>query len=67
MSDFYKGLNKYITEHKKMRKGQAVFNYTFSKYKELTEKIVGTDLDCFYDDNRINSFLTYIEENKNGT
>lgn len=44
------------------RFGQAVFNFTFGKYPEQANMLRGSDVDCFYNDDKINEFIeTMIE------
>lgn len=43
------------------RDGQAVFNYVYHNYG-FANALVGTDKDCFYNDNNIEEFIkiTYL-------
>lgn len=63
LNAFILGMNKYINENPSFRKGQAIFNYTATLRSDLTTKTISTEKDCFYSDERITNFLTYIYEN----
>lgn len=45
------------------RMGQALFNALHDLSPELADLIRGTDVDPFYNDDRILAFFTFIEEN----
>ena len=68
LNEFISGMNKFIIENPSYRKGQAIFNYAATIRRDLTDKSIGTENDCFYSDERITNFLTYLYsnwENKN--
>ncbi len=50
-----------------IRKGQALMNYLSEiwpeEYRRITSKEYEIDVDCFYDDNLMNSTLKHLEEN----
>jgi len=62
----YKLAQKYADTYKNWRWGQCVFNAYSSVFPEETNKIRGTDDDCFYDDKKVEKFLSHfqIEEPK---
>lgn len=43
------------------RRGQAYFNVLHDCLPSLAERIRGTGLDPFYDDNRLGRFLNWLE------
>ena len=45
------------------RLGQAYFNYAYELYPEETNRLRGTEYDCFYDDNKIPIFLEKLNKN----
>jgi hypothetical protein len=45
------------------RLGQTYFNVLYRIRPHLAEQVRATDLDPFFDDNRIPSFLAFIEAN----
>ena len=49
------------------RKGQKVFNYIDSKYHVARKVQFENNIDCFYDDSKINQFIVacFNEINKN--
>lgn len=47
----------------KWRKGQTYFNVLWQERPDLSKKIRGTDLDCFYMDERIPAFLEWVRNN----
>jgi len=52
-----------ITNNREQRRGQAYYNYLSSVRMDLTNNIVGTKLDPFYDDRRLNEFIEYVKKN----
>ena len=52
-----------VKNNKEQRRGQAYFNCLDSIRKDITFNIVGTKLDPFYDNARINDFLDYVKRN----
>lgn len=48
--------------HKNQRLGQSYMNALFLVDDKIYNKITGTKNDCFYDDNKIINFLTYLNE-----
>lgn len=59
-------LKKIILEEAKkccppLRKGQAVFNVTESKYGDIARQVQFEDgIDCFYDDSKIDDFISAV-------
>ena len=50
-------INQYKKLHPNYRDGQAVFNYIDSKYGIARELQFNHNIDCFYNDSRINEFI----------
>ena len=44
------------------RLGQAYFNYAYQMFPKETDKLLGTDKDCFYLDERIPIFLDALNK-----
>jgi hypothetical protein len=62
--EWLSGAVKYaVTNNKEQRRGQAYYNYLASVRMDLTNNIVGTKLDPFYDDRRLNEFIEYVKKN----
>lgn len=40
-----------------IRYGQAIFNVAYKMYPNAVNKLRGTDLDCFYQDEKLTNFL----------
>jgi len=53
----------YIKNKDEQRRGQAYFNHLDKHRKDITFNIVGTRLDPFYDNSRLNDFLEYVKKN----
>jgi hypothetical protein len=53
---------EYADSNPTQRRGQAYFNCLDKHASELAHSVTGTDFDPFYDDKKINSFLTYVME-----
>ena len=45
-----------------IRYGQSIMNVLHDVYPDWGERIVGTDLDCFYDDSTVRFTLEYLEK-----
>lgn len=43
-----------------LRFGQALYNIVYSEFPEIVSQVQGTELDPFYDDSNIESFLDYL-------
>jgi len=54
---------KVLNKPKEWRVGQAYFNYAYELYPKETDKIRGTEDDCFYDDSKIPQFLNRLVKN----
>jgi hypothetical protein len=52
-----------VSNNKEQRRGQAYYNCLASVRMDLTNNIMGTKLDPFYDNNRLNDFLEYVKKN----
>ena len=52
-----------IANNKEQRRGEAYHNYLSSVRMDLTNNIMGTKLDPFYDDRRIPDFIEYVKRN----
>lgn len=48
------------------RPGQTYFNILFQEHDEFARQIIGTDLDPFFDDNRLPEFLARVRDELNG-
>lgn len=55
-------LEKANNRPEQWRFGQAVFNYAYDMYKMETNKLRGTNYDCFYNDSKVEIFLEKLEE-----
>jgi len=61
----YKLAEKYSEIYKDWRWGQCIFNAYKVVFPIETDKINGTDFDCFYDDSKVPIFLEQFRiENK---
>ncbi len=49
-----------------LRLGQTYFNLLFKWRPDLTNKVINTDLDPFYNDDRIPRFLEFVKRNWSG-
>ena len=47
---------------KNWREGQAVFNYVDQVYRVARDAQFGYDVDCFYDDSKIDAFIETCAE-----
>jgi hypothetical protein len=54
-------VDEYLAKHN-LRQGQAIMNVLGDTYPEIYREITGTELDCFYDDEKLNKLLEYLEE-----
>ena len=52
-----------VSNNKEQRRGQAYFNHLDEHRKDITFNIVGTRLDPFHDDRRLEDFLEYVKKN----
>ena len=62
--EYLKALNKSIS-HEHLRTGQHAMNLLYSHNLELYEKILGSNIDPFYLNNRLGTFFNYLEEHWN--
>ena len=51
-----------MSKHPEARWGQALANALFHLDSKLYNKIVGTEYDPFYDNNRVDKFLERVKE-----
>jgi hypothetical protein len=52
--------------NRNIRYGQALFNATHKLYPKIANKICGTENDCFYNDDKVDRFLSaFMKEIKN--
>lgn len=49
-----------IKVNTEIRYGQAIFNAAFAMFPRATNKLRNTKYDCYYDDNKVNDFLTQL-------
>jgi hypothetical protein len=57
----YEESQKEMKIHKgNLRYGQAIFYVADVYYPDKTKRVLGTDLDCFYDDSKVEKFLDYL-------
>jgi len=63
-SDFIEEVNSVATAEMNVnphiRKGQALFNAVYDLYPYIADEIRGSDTDCFYNDKRIDLFLSHV-------
>lgn len=59
---FRKQVKETLQEFPMLRKGQVMFNVLYEIRQDIAEKVRSTDLDPFYDDNKIPQFIKYISE-----
>jgi len=53
---------KVMNKPNEWRMGQAYFNYAYEMYPNETDKLRGTQYDCFYLDERIPKFLEELNK-----
>lgn len=51
---------KMIKASTEIRYGQAIFNAAYAMFPCATNKLRNTAYDCYYQDNRVNDFLTQL-------
>ena len=61
LEDYLEAVQSTIKAHPSYREGQAFFNTLALQRPDLSEQIVGTDLDPYATDKRIGGFLRWIE------
>jgi hypothetical protein len=59
-SEFKIMVDEYLAKHN-LRQGQTIMNVLGDTYPEIYRNITGTELDCFYDDEKANKLLNYLE------
>ena len=55
-----KNAAKMIKANTEIRYGQAIFNAAYAMFPHATNKLRSTEYDCYYDNSRINNFLTKL-------
>ena len=55
-----KNAAKMIKTNTEIRYGQAIFNAAYAMFPRATDKLRSTEYDCYYDDSRVNDFLTKL-------
>jgi len=61
--DFCVEVSKAInTRHPSLRRGQVAYNLLFDFRPDLAREIVGTNVDPFHDDSKINMFMHRLAE-----
>ena len=53
-------VDEYLAKNN-LRQGQTIMNVLGDTYPEIYREITGTELDCFYDDEKSNKLLNYLE------
>ena len=64
--EFHEYLSEVMLEmdnNPQMREGQVYFNVLYKMKPELANKITGTELDPFYQDEKLGEFLSFICKN----
>ena len=51
---------KMIKANTEIRYGQAIFNAAYAMFPCATNKLRSTQYDCYYDDSKVNDFLTQL-------
>ena len=62
LNEFIIAVELNLTLYKDWRKGQCYFNVLHRLHSELANEIRGSYIDPFYDDSKIELFLTYISD-----
>ena len=57
-----KNKSKEIQRQTDLRYGQAVMNLLNQTRPEIYQEITGTELDCFYDDEKVENLLEYLDK-----
>lgn len=55
-------LEKAFKRDPHIRFGQAVFNISYKMYPKEADALRGTEVDCFYRDDRVEAFLTELDK-----
>lgn len=53
---------KSMKKHPELRFGQAVFNEAYKSFPEFTDRLRGTEYDCFYVDDKVGAFLEELTD-----
>lgn len=61
LNEFYVIVSKTMHKYPQLRKGQTYFNVAYDLWPEETNKIRGTNDDCFHDDSKIENFMKYFD------
>lgn len=51
---------KMIKANTEIRYGQAIFNTAYAMFPYATNQLRNTQYDCYYDDSKVNDFLTQL-------
>lgn len=61
--NFMKKVDVFYNEHQtKLRYGQTIMNILFTVAPNQYHKLVGTEYDCFYNDNNVEKTLQKLKE-----
>ena len=60
LNELYRRVRAAMKHFPSLRYGQAMFNEALSLFPEKTEKLRGTEDDCFYDDSKVSAFLKHF-------
>ena len=58
----YNEAKQIVKDYSCLRLGQAFYNTLYEEYPEVADSIVGTDLDPFYDNNKLDKCIAAITE-----
>ena len=56
----YRKAQEFANTYKEWRWGQCVFNAYYTFFPEESNKLRGTDDDCFYRDDKVEKFLSHF-------
>lgn len=56
----YRKAQEYADTYKDWRWGQCIFNAYYTFFPEESNKLRGTDDDCFYRDDKVEKFLSHF-------
>ena len=61
MFEYDEYMGRVESEHRKgLRYGQACYNVLSEMYPDIADKVRGTDLDPFYNDNKVTDFFCWL-------
>jgi hypothetical protein len=61
LNELYKRVDVACKHFPQLRYGQAMFNEAYSMWHEFVNTIRGTNDDCFYQDSKVEAFLSHFE------